>query len=81
MPLASAAFTADVLMSVVSTDASAIPPCARANGIAISPGLSCAPDTIAAERVENAMLALRARPCGGETPLPRLAPCSAPAGR
>ncbi len=35
-------------MSVVRTAASATPPCERAKRIAISPGLSCDPDTIAA---------------------------------
>jgi hypothetical protein len=43
-----AAFTDDVRIAVVSTVASATPPCARAKRIAASPGLSRAPDTIAA---------------------------------
>jgi len=38
----------DVLIAVVSTVASDIPPCARASLIAASPGVSRAPETIAA---------------------------------
>jgi hypothetical protein len=48
MAFAIAAFIAVVLILVVTTEASAVPPCDAVNLIAISPGLRREPDTIAA---------------------------------
>ena len=56
IPLASAAFTAEVLTSVASTDDSGTPPRRRAYLVAISPGTRRAPETKAGQGIQDAVL-------------------------